>query len=290
MSELQQREEPALWRAITWTLRITVACQCLGNWRWLAQIEETPLLGWLHDPVDIGGWNWSEASSLAVVHTVGWLALLAGFLVVLRPCAFVLLPLTLLQAVLATAMWQIDDGFPLEVAWLSPQVAALFPYTTQAARIVAPLGLMLVDPWRGQRHERLAIPMLRWGAAIAFFAHGIEAWQHHPVFVDLMIGSSERLLGWRMSQAVAEQLLSILGVVDMVVSVACVTCRCQPVLWWMAFWGAVTASSRIAANGWDMAWHTALVRAPHAGIPLAVLLYFRWIEWRKKAELRRTPQ
>ena len=47
MSKIDDRTQERLGKAIIWTLRMTVAVQCLGNWRWLTQIEETPLLHWM---------------------------------------------------------------------------------------------------------------------------------------------------------------------------------------------------------------------------------------------------
>ena len=39
-----------LGRLILWTLCLTVVVQCVGNWLWMTQIEETPLLHWMLDP------------------------------------------------------------------------------------------------------------------------------------------------------------------------------------------------------------------------------------------------
>ena len=252
--------------------------QCLGNWRWLVQVEETPLMALLWNQPDVGGMGWSEATSLAVEHAVGWLTLLAGGCVLVRPCAAVLGPLALLQLLIATAMWRTSGGYVLQAAWLPPSLAALFPFATQSARIAAPLGLLLLDPWLVQRplsERRVAVGIgcLRWGVAIAFAAHGLEAWLHNPAFIDLLINSAQRLVGWNLSQATAEQLLSIIGILDMLVAIGCVGWRSRTVLWWMVFWGTTTAVSRITANGWDRSWHAAAIRLPHAGLPLAVLLY-----------------
>jgi len=197
-------------------------------------------------------------------------------------------PLVLLQTFLATAMWRIDDGFALEVVWLPPQLTALFPYATQSSRIVAPLALMLLDPWRAKRplsRQRVdnCMYLMRWAIALTFFAHGIEAWHHHYVFTDLLIVSAQRLLGIELTQASAEQLLSLIGAADMVVAVVCVATRWRAVLWWMAFWGAVTAISRIVGGGWGTSMHAMLTRAPHVGLPLAVVLSFCLVESRLEA-------
>ncbi len=273
-----------LWRAIVWTLRITVALQCLGNWRWLTQIGESPLLSWWIGPTDVGGLAWNEATGLAVQQATGWLALAAGGCVLLRPCAAVLGPLVLLQIFFAIAMWRTDAGFSLQAPWLGPRLGALFPFATQLARIVAPLGLLLLDPWRVERplgplRVGRAIRLLRWGIACTFLAHGIEAWLLNPVFIDLLIGSFQHLLSVQLSQSAAEELLQIIGGVDLLAAIACVSTRSRDVLWWMAFWGGITALSRMTAFGFETSWHTTLIRTPHLGVPLAVVLYWHLLRW-----------
>jgi len=273
-----------LWRAMIWALRITVALQCLGTWGWFTVWQETPFLHWLLDPEDIGGLHWSEPTSLAVQQTIGWLILLAGLFTLARPCAAVLGPVAVVQLLIAVAMWRVDYGFSLESDWLSPRTTALFPFVSHLARIAAPLGLLMLDPWRAERplsddRVALAIGGLRWAAAITFFAHGIEAWLLHPEFVDICISSSENILGIRMAQSTAEVLLRIIGGVDMLVAIACIGTRWRAVLWWMACWGGITAVSRVAAYGLNVGWSAVLTRAPHFGIPLAVVLYWHLLEW-----------
>ena len=267
-----------------WALRASVALQCLGTWDWFVRWEETPFLHWLLDPTDIGGLHWGEATALAVQQAVGWLTLLAGLGALVRPCAALLGPVALVQLLIAVAMWRIYDGFPLESDWLSPQTTALFPLATHVARVAAPLGLLLLDPWRverplGNRRVALAIGGMRWAAAITFFAHGIEAWQLHPEFVDLWISFAGNILGMKMSQPTAECLLTIVGGTDMLAAIVCVSTRWKAVWWWMAFWGGATALSRVAAYGLNVGWSATLMRAPHVAIPLAVVLYWRLVEW-----------
>ncbi len=277
-----------LWRAIIWSLRITVALQCLGNWQWLIQIGESPLLSWLIDPRDIGGLAWSEATGLAVQQTVGWLVIAAGGVVLLRPYAAVLVPLSLFQLLIAVATWRTNSGFTLHAEWLSPSWAALFPFATQSARIVAPMALLLLVPWRVERPKkpritlrvRLAMSLLLAGAGITFFAHGIESLQRNPVFLDLLISTGNRLFGVSLSQASAEALLFVVGIIDLIVAVACLSNRMRGVLWWMAFWGAITTLSRITAIDWQVSWFAAATRAPHIGVPLAAVLHWHWLRQR----------
>ena len=273
-----------LFRGIFRVMQLTVALQCLGNWRWFTQIGETPLLSLMINPPDVGGWGWNEATGLAIQMAIGWLALAAGGLVLWRPSLVVTLPLFLLQVMLAVAMWRTDYGFIPEAAWLPPQLGALFPFTSQLGRIASPLGLQLLlwctPDWRSQTSKlNRAANWMRWAAAITFFVHGIEAWQLHPPFIDLVISSAMNFFGAGLPQAGVERLLLIIGLVDMVIAVICVMTRIRGVLWWMAFWGGVTAFSRITAFGFEPMWHQTLLRTPHIGLPVAVVLTWILLGW-----------
>jgi len=274
--------------AILWTLRVTVALQCIGNWRWLTQLEETPLLHWMLDPTDIGGLAWSESTALAVQQVVGWSVLVAAGLVLWRPHAAVLGPLAVLQALITVAMWRIVDGYALQASSISPHLLMLFPFATQLGRVAAPLGLLLLEQstQRAQGEQAvlwaLGMRILRWSISIVFLAHGLEAWQQNPRFLDLLINSTQRLFGLSLSQSTAEQCLAAIGTVDIVLAVACVSFRSLSVLWWMAFWGATTTLSRIVAYGWAVSWHETLTRSAHFGIPLAVVLWCHLLEYRAK--------
>ncbi len=271
-----------LWLAIPWALRVAVALQCVGNWRWLTQIEETPLLHWMLDPADIGGLGWEESTAIAVQQVVGWLVLLAGGLVLWRPHAVVLGPLVLLQTLITVAMWRIDDGFALLVTSVPSPLLNLFPFATQLARIAAPLGLLLLSQNENDRRTARAMQILRWSIAVVFLAHGVEAWLLNPEFLDLLINVTRRVLGLSLPQGVAEQILAVIGVADILLAVACVSFRSLAILWWMTFWGAATTLSRLVANGWELSFHETFIRSSHFGIPLAVVLWWHLLKYREK--------
>lgn len=274
-----------IWRGIVWTLRISVAWQCLGNWRWMTQVEETPLLHWMLDPADVGGLAWSESTALVVQQIVGWCVLAAGALALWRPSAVVLLLLALLQLLITIAMWRIAEGYPLRADWLPSQLLTLFPFATEVARMFAPLALWFVDgvdpnDVEGERRIDRAMQAMRLVVAIVFLAHGIEALQLNPKFVDLLLNSMQNVFGWSMSESTAVACLTTIGVVDIAIAIACVFVRSRAILGWMAFWGLVTAVSRILANGWGMSWHETFTRAPHFGIPLAIVLWWHLLKWK----------
>jgi hypothetical protein len=151
-----------------------------------------------------------------------------------------------------------------------------------AVRYVAPAALALliepsVDP-SGQhsRTEKLheAINwLLRSAVAVTFIIHGLEALSQHPRFVDYLLVASDRLLGYELAEATARQMLIAIGTMDMTLA-ALVLLRRQWrwVLLWMAFWGVVTACSRIVFGGWDKGY-MALERAANAGLPLVLYLW-----------------
>ena len=262
---------------------MTVALQCLGNWRWFTQVEETPLLHWLLGPSDIGGLAWKESTSLVVQQVVGWFVLVAGAIVLWRPVAAILVALTLIQIAITVAMWQIADGYSLQLDWVPARYLTLFPFATQLLRIAAPLGLLLLSQNTGNKTDFLqrsarTMLFLRWATAIVFVAHGIEAIQLNPKFVDLIIGTTQSTLGISLAQTTAEHCLAVIGVIDVLVAVACVSVRWTPLMCWLTFWGGITALSRILANGWDLSWHESLTRTPHFGVPLAVVLWLQLIK------------
>jgi len=265
------------WQLVLWTLRIAVVLQCLGNWRWLTQIEETPLLHWLASPRDIGGLAWNEPMALTVQSGVGWSLLLAAALVLWRPQVLVLLPLAGLQVLIATAMWQLADGYALQADWVPLPLLMLFPFATQLMRIAAPAGLLLlVSRWLTPAKT---MQLLRWSVAIVFFAHGIEAWQQNPKFLDLIINANQRLFGVNVAQTTAQWSLTVIGAIDMALAIVCVSFRWLGVLGWLTFWGGVTAIARGLANGWDVSWHEVLARSSHCGIPLSVAIWWHLLRW-----------
>ncbi len=289
MEDAPEHQHERLWSAILWTLRVTVALQCLGNWRWMTQLEETPLLHWMLDPADIGGLAWKEATALVVQQVIGWYLLLAAGWVLWRPQAAVLVSLVVFQLLVTIAMWRIGEGYPLDVSWISPRVLTLFPFLTQLVRIVAPLGLLLVgisSTHSFQRSGRVApaMQLLRWAIAIVFFAHGVEALKLNPKFLDLLINSTYRLSGHFLAQSTAERLLFVIGMVDVVIAALSVCFRWRAVMGWIAFWGGVTALSRIVANGWGISWHEAFTRIPHLGVPLAVVLWWHLLKCKAAAD------
>jgi len=138
----------------------------------------------------------------------------------------------------------------------------------------APLALaVLAFPtrWIGGEATRARIVswMLRIMIAIVFVVHGLQAWFANPVFIDLMIGTARRLFDYRLTESNAVTLLKAIAVLDIIVAALLLAGRWRPLLGWLAFWGLITAVSRVTALG-IMSYPEILVRASHYLTPLAV--------------------
>ncbi|MBW3597347.1 MAG: hypothetical protein KY475_08735 [Planctomycetes bacterium] len=139
-----------------------------------------------------------------------------------------------------------------------------------ALRYLTPLALaVLVATQRAGAAESMHW-VLRLGTAAVFLSHGYEALLLHPGFIDLVISSGQNLLGLRIEEAGAAAALRVIGAVDIMVAIVLVARFWPALLWWMAFWGLVTAFSRMTAYGWG-AYPEVLVRTTHFLVPLALL-------------------
>lgn len=201
---------------------------------------------------------------LVVEHSFAWAAFVASLVALsgLRRPSYVALGfLSAWFAALAALGWYQAGYF----GWQ-------FTIPAHATRYLLPLALALwlraePSPWP----ERL----LRWAAGATFLAHGVEALHHHPVFIDYLIAAARNLLDARLPESTARAMLSVIGAIDLAVAVAVVTKRWRAVAGWMAFWGLVTAGSRIVHYGWDR-WPMFAVRAANFAIPVAlVALWWR---------------
>lgn len=259
-------------RAIRWLLRATVIAMCLGQAWWLAIVQETPLVGWLHSPRDVGGWNLSESFALQAQVAVASLLVVTAVVTFFRSVALLLLPVAAVQVALAVAMWQTADGFQIVSHWLPPTVTALLPFLTQGARVAAPLALWLYD--RPERTPRTYWePVARGGACLAFAGHGLEALWHSPQFADLILFTARRI-GTAMTEHAAQTLLTGIGVIDLLLAALLVSTRWRAVAIYAALWGLLTAGSRITAHGLEFGWYEALLRAAHFGLPAALAVYW----------------
>ncbi len=151
-----------------------------------------------------------------------------------------------------------------------------------AIRFLAPVALVWLPDPEATAPSDLALTwtrrLLRAGVALTFLAHGWEALQLHPRFLDYLLLASRRLLGWPLAQSAASYILIVIGAIDVVLGIAVLAgLRSRAVFGYMAFWGAITALAR-TVHGGPWAYPSTLVRAANAGGPLALLMMTLYLD------------
>jgi len=136
-----------------------------------------------------------------------------------------------------------------------------------AMRITAPLALL----WLGagpltSARERAVRGIVRLSIVTVFVVHGVEAIRAHPWFVDLTISGAQATLGLSMTQDTVEQLLLLVGLLDLAAA-AGLLLGVRAAAWYMVAWGTFTALLRVLAYG-PGALAEAVVRLPHGLMPL----------------------
>ena len=141
----------------------------------------------------------------------------------------------------------------------------------RAPVFVVPIALVLLARAKNPHGipNSIAIWALRLAMAAVFIAHGWEAFQLHPRFIDLILSSGYNLLGLRINESSASTALRAIALVDWAVALALLIRPWRPVLAWMSFWAALAAASRLTAHGWG-AYPDLLVRAAFILTPLAI--------------------
>jgi hypothetical protein len=121
--------------------------------------------------------------------------------------------------------------------------------------------------------------LARLAVAGTFVGHGLYAAGIHPVpgpFIDMVI------LHFGVTESSARHMLLLFGLLDFAVGAAMLLPHrlARFFLLYAAIWGGLTALARIGWHfdagrpglGWDIWISEVLMRAPHAGIPLWLLL------------------
>ncbi len=265
--------------ALHW-LRFAVAAQCFGNAWALAWVVTSPLMSLLWEPADVGGLGLGEETALVICRWLAALLLLSGVVVLVRPGPIVLALIASVQLLFAVAMCQMGAGYPAELANLVPGIAPWLPFETQAMRIAAPLVLWLAS---SGRYTRVVELLARWAVALTFVGHGIEALVHFHEFCDMLLIAA-RKWGFDLRQSAAEHALTVIGIIDVALAVLIVATRRPWVAGYMAFWGLVTAVSRVVVKGTFYGWDGTATRLVHFALPL---LLFLWWQSSKRVESTR---
>jgi hypothetical protein len=211
----------------------------------------------------------SHVAAARVERTAMSLVLLLSFAALFRPHWALLLPVGGYALAEALARWH-------ELGYAFSEWAV----SAQAPRYLTPLALVLLlagvrrEGGIGASLRAGGIWILRVAIAVVFAVHGLEALKAHPGFIDFIISSGANVLGMRISEGGALHALEIIGVIDMAVALAILVRPHPAVLWWAAFWGLVTALSRVTANGIG-GYPDVLVRSTHVLVPVALWLLLR---------------
>jgi hypothetical protein len=250
-------------RGASLALRLGIAVQC-ATLAWIALEHYTTINSVLF--MNLGT---AEETAHLVDRwlAVGALVVAVGMLV--RPVAVLALVASVLFLLVAIAT-SVDGGHrfahlaPLSgaVRWLGPLALAVLWF---GRRVDEPTSTARVDG---------ASWVLRVAVAATFLGHGWEALQHHPAFVDLVLGSLRRMFGEAPSEAAVRSILTGIGVLDLALAALVLVRRWSWVVAWMALWGFATAASRTLALGTGFAHETAL-RTLNGAAPLALLLLWR---------------
>lgn len=114
--------------------------------------------------------------------------------------------------------------------------------------------------------------LLRLGLALTFFTHGIAAFMNQGGSLQTVIESSEHLVAsplW--SEFVSKNALLLIGLMDMLVAILVLLKPKRNALVYMAFWGALTAFSRMFVAP-ELGFFEAMLRAPHYMLPLLIMI------------------
>lgn len=210
-------------------------------------------------------WGFTHPQVAPVERLAAWLLLALAIAALLRPHWALALPIALLVTLEAAAQY-FNAGFPFSQWTL---YAHALRYGAPAALAVLYIGL-LSRSLGPDRHLGLIGWLLRAAMATVFTVHGVEALMKHPRFIDYIIGTAYNFTGHFLSEAATIQIMRAIGIVDILVAVLVLVRPRPAVLYWMAFWGLITALARVTTFGVGH-HHEVLVRSAHFLAPLAVL-------------------
>ena len=137
-----------------------------------------------------------------------------------------------------------------------------------ATRWMLPIALALLTVM-ATKSKPVVNWMLRIACACTFAIHGWEAFQLHPAFQDLIFVSSG-LVGIEPSTALTHGLLRCIGIMDGLLALSVLLIHSPKTLYWMTFWGLITALSRPLSMGLDT-WPELAIRLANAAAPWLII-------------------
>jgi len=199
-----------------------------------------------------------QADAKSTEKFIAWVFLLTGIWTFVKPNKPVLVIISILTLLLAFIIKR-QAGSPF-TEWSIP---------AHMIRILLPIGILFFI----RENKKLILPyyILLVGLVITFLTHGLEALSLHPRFLDYLILSFENTFELRIRQIHAENMLRIIGSMDILVAILAIIFPKKPVFIWLAFWGFLTAFARITELGIGM-YPEVLIRASHFLVPICLIL------------------
>jgi len=199
-----------------------------------------------------------QADAKSLENFIGWIFLFLGIWAFFKPNKPLLLIISIMTLLLAFIIKR-QGGSPF-TEWSIP---------AHMVRILLPIGILFFIG--DKKKTTVSYYILLTGIVITFLTHGFEALSLHPRFLDYLILSFERTFELRIRQAQAENMLRIIGVLDIIVAILAILLPKRPVFIWLAFWGLLTAFARVTELGIGM-YPEVLIRAAHFLVPVALIL------------------
>ena len=147
---------------------------------------------------------------------------------------------------------------------------AQFSFGAHLIRYCLPIGLIFLYQNKSQG-PALGRLILRWGLAMTFIFHGVEALSFHPEFIDYLIEGGQLIFHTNMTESRAKNLLTLIGILDIAVGGLIGAKNIGIVVLYMLIWGGLTAVYRPIYHGLDGILPF-LIRSSHYFVPLYFLL------------------
>lgn len=122
--------------------------------------------------------------------------------------------------------------------------------------------------------SRWFVSAIQFSIFMIFMAHGMGCFLNNGLYIDYIIGFVRDYTAFSINQQQAEQLLTIIGIVDVVVAILVLIKPFKPILYWIIFWGFLTALLRIV-DASVLNYAEFLMRVPHFGLPLVLLIILK---------------
>lgn len=172
-------------------------------------------------------------------------------------------------------------------AYLGGEFMASYSPLALAVRIMLPVSLGLLYWARNNENSssntrNISVRLLEVAISLVFLIHGLEALYAHPGFIDFLIYIPKTYLGIEITEAMAKNILILIGVQDILLAAGAVFLRAKAAFMYMTFWGWMTALTRVAYSPAYGLGGT-VIRVANGGVPFFLSLYHQWKQKKKKA-------